>query len=274
MSVKMSETVSDLVVAVGSLAIIGCNMMDMFQKKITKRVNNVDIGSYPLDTPPQTTTAMKIYGKIYSGLKVDIGLGMILSALFIYTTQTSGYIWSGIPRITFTTDLTYKAIATGMVSPIENGLSVIIAFTISSWLMHKYDIKEKRMRYILLVVGSGVGGYFMKYMHSNVYGLDVSASQFVLIFFTLGNLITMWRGNQIAFDMFHFAWNYWVIYSGMNIALGLTIYPTTTAMISIMPVLILIGLASLMGVFITRKAISMLGINIYRGDSGVDCSVK
>ena len=72
-AVNKAQTSTGMIFAVGSLAIIGCNMMDMFQKKITKRVNNVDIGSYPLDTPPQTTTAKKIYGKIYSGLKVDIG---------------------------------------------------------------------------------------------------------------------------------------------------------------------------------------------------------
>ena len=155
-----------------------------------------------------------------------------------------------------------------MVSPIENGLSVIIAFTVSSWLMQKYNVKDKRMRYLLLGIGAGVGGYFMKYMHSNVYGLDVSASQFVLIFFTLGNIITMWRGNQIAFDIFHFAWNYWVIYYGMNVALGLTIYPTSTALISVMPVLILIGLASLMGVLITHKVISILKINISQPTKG------
>lgn len=211
------------------IIVVAAYLLDIVFKSAGGRVLGlVDKGDLPVDAPEQEARGLNIFGFKLSPVQADVAIGLTLSAFFIYSSMVYGIQWAGIPKITFAADQTSKAFWTGLVAPLENNLAAIVALTTSSlalWYFYgkKGEKSDSFTAYALIIFGILFGAWFMMRLHDAVYGLNAEAMKSVFIFFLTGISVSIWRKNTIAFDILHFAWNFTVVYSALNVALGFSI---------------------------------------------------
>lgn len=206
----------------GGILVILAYLVDHVFDKGKQSSGGVDYRDLPIDTLPERSTSMPILERIVSRpLYQDIILGIILSAGFFRMTQLYGIQWAGIPAIGFAGTLVGKAFATGMVAFAENGISTTLASTFRS---HSDYFGGRSLGKTGHLIASGVlAALVMVALHGAVYGLNADALRTVLVFFSFGNIVSLWRENSVAFSILHFSWNYLVISTSLDVALGMAI---------------------------------------------------
>ncbi len=212
------------------LTTIAFYLLDMVFKSAGERILGlVDKGDLPVDAPEQEARGLDVLGIVRFGpVTADIVLGLALSGFFIYSSMVYGIQWAGIPTITFAADQTSKAFWTGMVAPLENNLAAVVALTAASLALYyfygrKSAKADSMTSYAIIIMAILFGAWFMMRLHDAVYGLNAEAMKSVFTFFATGIAVSIWRKNTISFDILHFLWNFTVVYSALNVALGFSI---------------------------------------------------